>query len=234
MATDSRTEINRSSFISIFSLYRMYYQFMIIRIAEQPRSQFSRRKNRCQRPKRRPAAGLAMLRPPKQCRRLARSCSIRLRFTRALAFKSRDYLATIDNDPESPTYSQVISRCEVPGIGDELHHMGWNACSSCHGDAGSGTQVSDRARRTLLQPSHHRLRHRSAKPDPVQGDRGLGDQGEGKPVCTPHRPLPRLRHHHFHARRCPGQCARRLSAHQQGLRGRRALGKLHGRHQVRL
>ena len=46
-----------------------------------------------------------------------------------------DYLATIDADPESPTYSQVISRLEMPGIGDELHHMGWNACSSCHGDS---------------------------------------------------------------------------------------------------
>ena len=46
-----------------------------------------------------------------------------------------DYLATIDADPESPSYSQVIARCEMPGIGDELHHMGWNACSSCHGDA---------------------------------------------------------------------------------------------------
>src|SRR6266851_320422 len=45
-----------------------------------------------------------------------------------------DYLATIDADPASPTYSQVISRCEMPGTGDELHHMGWNACSSCHGD----------------------------------------------------------------------------------------------------
>ena len=45
-----------------------------------------------------------------------------------------DYLATIDADPESPTYSQVISRLEMPGIGDELHHTGWNVCSSCHGD----------------------------------------------------------------------------------------------------
>jgi len=45
-----------------------------------------------------------------------------------------DYLATVDADPESPTYSQVISRCEMPGIGDELHHMGWNACSSCFDD----------------------------------------------------------------------------------------------------
>jgi selenium-binding protein 1 len=47
-----------------------------------------------------------------------------------------DYLATIDNDPKSRTYSKVIHRLEMPGIGDELHHMGWNACSSCHGDAG--------------------------------------------------------------------------------------------------
>ena len=47
-----------------------------------------------------------------------------------------DYLATVDVDPNSPTYSKVIHRLEMPGIGDELHHMGWNACSSCHGDAG--------------------------------------------------------------------------------------------------
>ena len=47
-----------------------------------------------------------------------------------------DYLATIDVDPDSPTYSKVIHRLEMPGIGDELHHMGWNACSSCHGDEG--------------------------------------------------------------------------------------------------
>ncbi|TIU61542.1 MAG: selenium-binding protein, partial [Mesorhizobium sp.] len=46
-----------------------------------------------------------------------------------------DYLCTIDVDPQSPTYSQVISRLQMPGIGDELHHSGWNACSSCHGDA---------------------------------------------------------------------------------------------------
>jgi len=45
-----------------------------------------------------------------------------------------DYLATIDADPQSPTYSRVISRLEMPGIGDELHHTGWNACSSCHHD----------------------------------------------------------------------------------------------------
>ncbi|MEM8699648.1 MAG: selenium-binding protein SBP56-related protein, partial [Pseudomonadota bacterium] len=46
-----------------------------------------------------------------------------------------DYLATIDADPLSDTYSEVIHRLEMPGLGDELHHMGWNACSSCHDDS---------------------------------------------------------------------------------------------------
>lgn len=56
-----------------------------------------------------------------------------------------DYLATIDVDPESPTYSQVIHRLEMPNIGDELHHIGWNACSSCHHD-------SSKERRYLIVP----------------------------------------------------------------------------------
>ena len=46
-----------------------------------------------------------------------------------------DYLATVDVDPTSATYSRVIHRLDMPGIGDELHHMGWNACSSCHNDS---------------------------------------------------------------------------------------------------
>jgi hypothetical protein len=45
-----------------------------------------------------------------------------------------DYLATVDVGPESSTYSQVIHRTPMPNVGDELHHFGWNACSSCHGD----------------------------------------------------------------------------------------------------
>jgi len=56
-----------------------------------------------------------------------------------------DYLATIDADEASPTYGQVISRLEMPNLGDELHHMGWNACSSCHGD-------SNMARKYLIIP----------------------------------------------------------------------------------
>jgi selenium-binding protein 1 len=48
--------------------------------------------------------------------------------------QSPDYLATVDVDPASPTYSRVIHRAPMPNVGDELHHFGWNACSSCHGE----------------------------------------------------------------------------------------------------
>ena len=45
-----------------------------------------------------------------------------------------DFLATVDVDETSPTYNQIIHRTEVGVVGDELHHMGWNACSSCNDD----------------------------------------------------------------------------------------------------
>ncbi|HWB00564.1 MAG TPA: selenium-binding family protein [Pirellulales bacterium] len=56
-----------------------------------------------------------------------------------------DYLATVDLDPQSPTYSTVIDRLAMPNVGDELHHFGWNACSSCHADP-------TKARRYLVLP----------------------------------------------------------------------------------
>ncbi|XP_031616959.1 methanethiol oxidase [Contarinia nasturtii] len=42
-----------------------------------------------------------------------------------------DYLATVDVDPTSKTYSQVIHRTYTKVKGNELHHSGWNTCSSC-------------------------------------------------------------------------------------------------------
>lgn len=44
-----------------------------------------------------------------------------------------DYLAVIDVNPKSKAYGQVVFRVAC-GLADELHHFGWNACSSCHGD----------------------------------------------------------------------------------------------------
>src|SRR5215204_1106356 len=46
------------------------------------------------------------------------------------AVEQPDYLATVDVDPESPTYSRVVERTPMPNVGDELHHFGWNTCSS--------------------------------------------------------------------------------------------------------
>jgi selenium-binding protein 1 len=47
-----------------------------------------------------------------------------------------DYLAVVDADPDSKTYAQVVHRLKMPKPGDELHHFGWNICSSCHGKPG--------------------------------------------------------------------------------------------------
>jgi selenium-binding protein 1 len=54
-----------------------------------------------------------------------------------------DFLATVDLDPGSKTYSQIVHRLPMPNVGDELHHFGWNACASCHGT---------RSRRYLIIP----------------------------------------------------------------------------------
>ncbi len=44
-----------------------------------------------------------------------------------------DFIAVVDVDPASSTYGQIIHRTDMPNVGDELHHFGWNACSSaCH------------------------------------------------------------------------------------------------------
>ena len=50
-----------------------------------------------------------------------------------------DYLATVDVNPNSPSYCQVIHRLHMAEPGDELHHLGWNACSSCRGQVGRPT-----------------------------------------------------------------------------------------------
>jgi methanethiol oxidase len=41
-----------------------------------------------------------------------------------------DGIAVVDVDPQSPSYSSVLGFTELTNTGDELHHFGWNACSS--------------------------------------------------------------------------------------------------------
>ncbi|KAK3786359.1 hypothetical protein RRG08_022980 [Elysia crispata] len=93
-----------------------------------------------------------------------------------------DYSATVDVDPASPTYSKVIHRLLMPYNEDELHHSGWNACSSCHDDA-------SRARNRLILPALNSDRiyvidvgtdqrepkfHKIVEPSEVHSKTGLG------------------------------------------------------------
>src|SRR5262245_41911069 len=45
-----------------------------------------------------------------------------------------DCLASVDLDPASKTFGKVLHRLPMSAVGDELHHFGWNACGSCHGE----------------------------------------------------------------------------------------------------
>jgi methanethiol oxidase len=61
-----------------------------------------------------------------------------------------DALAVVDCEPDSATYGGVVGWSELPTAGNELHHFGWNACSSalCH----DGHDHDSAERRYLLVP----------------------------------------------------------------------------------
>jgi selenium-binding protein 1 len=44
---------------------------------------------------------------------------------------ANDAVAVLDVDPASRGYGAETARVDMPQAGDELHHFGWNACSSC-------------------------------------------------------------------------------------------------------
>ncbi len=50
------------------------------------------------------------------------------------AGRAKDALAVVDCDADSSSYGGVVGWTELPTAGNELHHFGWNACSSalCH------------------------------------------------------------------------------------------------------
>ncbi|ESO98803.1 hypothetical protein LOTGIDRAFT_203681 [Lottia gigantea] len=96
--------------------------------------------------------------------------------------KRCDYLATVDIDPQSPTYCKVIHRLEMTYRGDEIHHSGWNACSSCYDD-------SSKSRNRLILPCLNSDRiyvvdtgtdpkapkiHKIVEPNEIHSKTGLG------------------------------------------------------------
>jgi methanethiol oxidase len=66
------------------------------------------------------------------------------------AGQKNDAMTVIDLNPKSKTYGRVISWTDVPAKGDELHHFGWNACSSAFKH--EGHNMDGLQRRYLLVP----------------------------------------------------------------------------------
>jgi methanethiol oxidase len=76
-----------------------------------------------------------------------------------------DALVVVDVDPASPSYAQVVGRVEMPNVGDELHHFGWNACSSALCPYAPHPHIE---RRYLIVPGlrSSRIHIFDTKPDP--------------------------------------------------------------------
>lgn len=77
----------------------------------------------------------------------------------------KDALGVVDTDPESPEYGRLVSRVEFPDGGNELHHFGWNACSSHLCGYAPAPHVE---RRYLVVPGTHssRIHIVDTGPDP--------------------------------------------------------------------
>lgn len=79
-----------------------------------------------------------------------------------------DALSVIDVDESSERFGQVVGWSELPTRGDELHHFGWNACSSALMHAGHDMGPEGLQRRYLLLPGirSSRITIFDTQPDP--------------------------------------------------------------------
>jgi methanethiol oxidase len=77
----------------------------------------------------------------------------------------KDALGVVDTNPESSAYGQLIGKLEFPNGGNELHHFGWNACSSHLCAYAPAPHVE---RRYLVVPGTHssRIHVVDTQPDP--------------------------------------------------------------------
>jgi selenium-binding protein 1 len=76
-----------------------------------------------------------------------------------------DAMAVVDVNPRSATYGTMVGRTDLPNPGDELHHFGWNACSSCLCPSAPHAHLE---RRYLVVPgiNSSRVHILDTKPDP--------------------------------------------------------------------
>ena len=82
------------------------------------------------------------------------------------AGETPDALAVVDVDRSSTGYGEVVGWSELPSRGDELHHFGWNACSSALLHEGHSNGLE---RRFLLLPGlrSSNIHVFDTKPDPT-------------------------------------------------------------------
>jgi methanethiol oxidase len=78
---------------------------------------------------------------------------------------ARDGIGVVDTNPTSATFGRLIGRTDFPQAGNELHHFGWNACSSHLCPYAPHAHVE---RRYLVVPGTHssRIHVLDTKPDP--------------------------------------------------------------------
>ncbi len=78
-----------------------------------------------------------------------------------------DAIGVVDLDPDSNAYGRLVGQTDMPTAGDELHHFGWNACSSCLCPYAPHPHME---RRYLVVPGIHssRIHILDTKPDPRQ------------------------------------------------------------------
>ena len=78
-----------------------------------------------------------------------------------------DALAVVDVDKSSANFGKAIYRLDMPNVGDEFHHFGWNACSSALSPFSSHPFLE---RRYLIIPGirSSRIYVVDTKPDPAK------------------------------------------------------------------
>ena len=78
---------------------------------------------------------------------------------------ARDGIGVVDTNPSSPTFGRLVGRADLPQAGNELHHFGWNACSSHLCPYAPNAHVE---RRFLVVPGTNssRIHVLDTKPDP--------------------------------------------------------------------
>ena len=78
-----------------------------------------------------------------------------------------DELVVVDVDPGSTSFGKVVGGVAMPQAGDELHHFGWNACSSC---LSPYAPHAHQERRYLIVPGlrSSRIHIVDTKPDPTR------------------------------------------------------------------